>query len=102
MATKRQYSAFQRACTVAFCSSPLVSREAVPDGAVALVVTDGIGSAEMCSGSPLLIPYPLSGRKSSGGSSSGLGGESLKEDASLGEYDRSLCQGVVGGGSHCF
>src|ERR1700722_11010683 len=103
MATKRQYSAFQRACMVAFCSSPLVSREVVPDDTVALVVTDGMGLAEVCSVSPFLIPYPLSGSKSSGGSSPGLtGGDSLKEHASPGEYETSLCRSGVGGASHCF
>src|SRR5271155_4333981 len=102
MATKRQYSAFQRACRVAFCSSLLV-REAVPDGTVALVVTDGMGLAEICSVSPLPLPYPLSGSKSSGGSRPGLtGGESLKEHASPGEYETSFCQSGVGGASHCF
>ena len=88
---------------VALCSSPPVSREAVADGTGALVVTDGTRLAETCSISPLLIPYPLSGSKSSGGSSSGLaGGECLKEYAGPGEYETSFCQSAEGCDAHCF
>jgi hypothetical protein len=100
MATKRPYSAFQRACIVAFCSSPLVSKEAVADGTLAPAVFGGIALAEIGSVRPDLIPYPLSGGKSSGGRSLGVaGGESLAETASPEEAETSLCKNVEDDGS---
>src|SRR2546421_12006344 len=98
MATKRTYSAFQRAWIVALCSSPFVSKEAVADGTLDRAVFGGITPVKTGSLTVDLIPHPLSGGKSPGDGSPGVsGGESLNEAGSKGECETSMLKNGEGG-----